>query len=400
MAGENETIQDLVNELNTEGEEEKSELEVKSPKEEGEETEKEGEENEEGEIEKEEKGAKELEDRTPAFKEITKKYPTLFKDFPNLRHMFFHEREYRELFPTVDDARDAVEELEGLRELEQSLAKGDPEDIAGIIDSFKELGEDTVTKFAVNFLPALRKVDQDVYYQTITPELVSFVRTMFDTGARNSNENLQNAALVASLHFFGDPKVASGEKEIKMPEVNKKKDDKLEDERANFRHERYSAFYNDVVQDSDNKLVRMISDGIDPKEVMTDKLKELVVEKTIKEITKTLSTDKSHMSRINSLWRKAAEANFSSAWKSKIISTYLESAKEIMPRIRSSIKSGVLGTRERHSEIDGQEEQKETGKPKSNNVSRPSGNGKNDKNIDWRKTTDLDYIKGKITYKS
>src|SRR5206468_1384972 len=29
----------------------------------------------------------------PQYKEITKKYPDFFKDFPNLRHAFFRERE-------------------------------------------------------------------------------------------------------------------------------------------------------------------------------------------------------------------------------------------------------------------------------------------------------------------
>src|SRR5437660_282354 len=51
----------------------------------------------------------------PQFKEITKKYPNFFKDFPNLRHAFFREKEYSEIFSTVDEAKEAQEDIEGLR---------------------------------------------------------------------------------------------------------------------------------------------------------------------------------------------------------------------------------------------------------------------------------------------
>src|SRR5271169_344060 len=44
----------------------------------------------------------------PTFKEINAKFPTLFKDFPGLKHAFFKEREYSALFPTVEDAKVAA----------------------------------------------------------------------------------------------------------------------------------------------------------------------------------------------------------------------------------------------------------------------------------------------------
>src|SRR5437763_300329 len=43
----------------------------------------------------------------PTFKDIKAKYPNLFKDFPDLRDMVFRERDYSELFPTVEDAKEA-----------------------------------------------------------------------------------------------------------------------------------------------------------------------------------------------------------------------------------------------------------------------------------------------------
>src|SRR6185503_16390587 len=249
------------------------------------------------------------------------------------------------------------------------------------------------------------KMDQNLYYQVITPELVNFTRSMFNAGLRNENDNLKNAALVAAQHFFGDQKVASGDKEIKVPGTQKetKKDDKLERDRQNFKQERYTSFYNDVVGASDSQLLESINEGLDPKNVMTSGVKELIAEKVAKEISKTLSNDSIHVSRINSLWKKANNDNFSNSWKSKIVSAYLEAASEIMPRIRAKVRANVLGIRERSSDKTSENSEKRV-EPKSTVGGGGQSSGKNgkvdSKKIDWRKTSDLDFLKDNITLKS
>src|SRR5207249_907871 len=154
MSREEGTIQDDIELLNQE-----DEVEVKEPKEGKEEEEEklEGEEEIEGE-EGERKETKEIE--VLGFKDVTKKYPNLFKDFPNLRHIFFHEKEYREIFPSVEEAKEAVEELNGLRELETALTSGTQQDVEALIDSFKELGDNVIPNFANNFLPSLKSINQ------------------------------------------------------------------------------------------------------------------------------------------------------------------------------------------------------------------------------------------------
>jgi len=402
-----ESTEDLLEELQTEDETpevEPPEKEEPPKKESEEKPKKEEEEEEEEEKEEEEKEEPEEKDKSKFLSEITKKYPTLFKDFPNLRHVFFHERQYRELFPTIEEAKEAADDLEGLVELEKALASGEADDIAGVISSMNELGEDVVENFADNFLPSLKSINQDLYYKAITPELVNFTRIMFDAGVRNENTNLCNAALMAALHFFGDPKIASGEKQINLPKPEKRprEDSELENERRSFRQERYTSFYNDVVQSADGRLAELIADGIDPKNNMTKGMKALVVEKVSKEISKTLSNDSVHGSRMNGLWRKAGDDNFSSKHKSKIISAYLEAAEEILPRVRSKVRAEVLGIRTRHPEnkTGGTGKRAEPESTTGGGRQSTSSNGNLDpKKIDWRKTSDLDLIKGNVTYK-
>lgn len=341
----------------------------------------------------------------PNYKEIVKKYPEFFKDFPHLRHIVFHEKEYREIFPTVDDAKEAIERLEDFDTLRESLSSGTPEDIINVIDSIKGLGDEVISKFSTNFLSSVRKIDQDLYYQVITPEIVNFTRSMFNAGLRNENDNLKNAALVAAQHFFGNQKIASGEQDVKLPIKETKKDDSIERERQSFKQERYTTFYNDVVIDSNHRMSSLIANGLDPKNNLSDGMKEVIIEKVQKEIDKILGDDSIHKSRMNSLWKKANGDNFSTLHKSKIISAYLEAAKEIMPRIRSKVKSSILGIRDRSPETSANENsngKRRTEPPNNIGGGRRSSSERDldPKKIDYKKTSDMDIIQGKITYKN
>ena len=117
--GTHESTQDLIEELQVE---EPKSKKVPDEETEGTEETEESEETKETEEPAEEEEPEETrESDKQKFSEVTKKYPNLFKDFPNLRHIFYHEREYRELFPTVDAAREAAEDIDGLHELENAL---------------------------------------------------------------------------------------------------------------------------------------------------------------------------------------------------------------------------------------------------------------------------------------
>ena len=384
---------------------EEKDLTVEDPEEEtteeGEETEEESDEESIKDDESKVKGKTEI----PQFKEVTKKYPNLFKDFPHLRHTFFHAQEYQKLFPSVEEAKEAVGEIENLREIESALSSGTAEGLVKFMDSLKGLGDEVVPNFAVNFLPSIKKSNQDLFYQIITPELVNFTRSLYEQGIRNSNDNMKNSALVAALHFFGDAKVASGEKEVKLPSITKKTEDSgLDKDRKAFRAEQYSSFYNDVVTQGDSKLSAAILSGIDKTNKMTDGQKELVVEKVMKEVTKTLASDTIHSKRMDSLWKKAGADNFNSTHKAKIIAAYIGAANEIMPKIRAKVRATVLGIRERSPETEQTERGKRVEPKSTTGGGRQSGNGNgngkdNGKQIDWSKTSDRDYIAGKITYK-
>src|SRR5439155_10245930 len=84
----------------------------------------------------------------PTFKEITAKYPNLFKDFPDLREAMGREREYTELFDTVDAAKEAKEQVDDFSYLRELVESGSPEKTEEFLAAVKEGGEENLINFA------------------------------------------------------------------------------------------------------------------------------------------------------------------------------------------------------------------------------------------------------------
>src|SRR5687767_11360934 len=66
-----------------------------------------------------------LESMTPARrKDILKKYPTLFKDFPYLEKAYYREQQFTQVFPTIEEAKEASVKAGVLNNFENDLLKG------------------------------------------------------------------------------------------------------------------------------------------------------------------------------------------------------------------------------------------------------------------------------------
>lgn len=342
----------------------------------------------------------------PTLKDIKAKYPDIFKDFPALRDMYWREQKITEVFATVEEASEAKEELQSFRNLEAAFDSGKLEDTKFALEAIKSIDDATLPNLALNFLPALRELDQNSYYAAITPELVGFVKSLYDAGVRNGNENSKNAALVASLHFFGDKGVATGEKAVNIPKPKVKeetKEDKTAQERKAFQQERHEALFQDVSHDFKAELTSEIKKDIDPDEVMTDFTKNALVETILKRINKTLANDPSHTARMSSLWKQAAQGGFARNWKDRIVNAALSRAKTIMPQIRAKARAEALGTRQRQSNKV-LNSKKGTERVPNNSTNRGGVTKTNlgsldTKKIDWKGSSDLDILNGKVKLK-
>lgn len=387
--------------------EKKGELPLVPEKEEEKEPRVEDEREEEKEQEKEEKEEKEEEkpfpyDR-PTMQQLRQEFPELFKKFPVLRDIYYREQEFSQIYPTIEDAKEAAEAASSFDALSSKALSGDTE---GLLGAIKQADEGAFNKIAQNALATIYKMSPDAHWNATLPLLQNLVRGFYVEGQRRKNENIINAAEYLSDFVFGDIKIAKGEKNLIPPEEPKITEErqKFEAEKAKFAVDRFQGFSNSISTNADQQLRSFvdIKSKVDPDGIFSDFIKETIVGKVLQEVDKQLVADKAHMKYMNSLWNKARDAGYSDEWKSRIISAYLARAKSLVPAIRAKFVSEARGSSARATERDNEVREKVAARkaPSGGRTSSERRNGPIDaKEINWDKTSDLDLLEDRITYK-
>lgn len=331
----------------------------------------------------------------PTAAELKIKYPEIFKEFPGLRAAIYESHEFNKLFPTVNDAKEALDNVEVLESFKNDIFNGEG---TKFIDALKE--SDSLKPFAKNFLSNLFKTDKDAHWEAVSPILQNIVRSFYSEGERSKNDNIKLSAENLAIWLFGSEDFANGKKTILTPEP--KEDPKLKAERDAFRNERYNTFRIDVLEKCDNDLRSVVSASVN-KQNISKTLKDLVTDKIQKEIDTAISKDSAHMKLIDSLWKKAAANNYSSDYKSRITSAYLERAKQLEPAIRRRLLGEVIGNTPEEGQRKRDVIEKVALRREPGSNGKPSGPvaAKNipAKNIDWNKTSDMDFLNDNVTIK-
>ena len=250
-------------------------------------------------------------------------------------------------------------------------------------------GLENPEKVVTSFLPSLYKHNQELYYQVTTPLLERIIKQAYREGVANENENLQNSAAHLAKWLFNDTSIATddGKTTIKPRAAQ---DDKLTQERAAWEQERYNEARSVIHSAGESKLKREIELALG--ESVQGRTRKLIVDAVYDEIGETLETDKPHMARMGSLWARAAVARFSGDHKSRIVSAYLARAKSLVPTVKRKIVSEVLGRKTKPDT--------ERLPPSSAPVKMGGKDVPKAKDVDWSKTSDLDFLRGNYTKKS
>jgi hypothetical protein len=368
-------------------EEQDTDLDLKE--EDTEETEEESEKETEEKTEDEDESTKKLAGGRLTYKQITEKFPDLFKTFPALKHAFFHEQELSTLFPTVDDAKEAAGKAENFSILEADVAQGNP---VTLLAAIGQMGEKSLEQFAGNLLPALHHVNREVFYQVTQPLIENVLRTAYNEGKSTGNRNLELAAQHLNRFMFGKSEIDSAEtKTERKPDPERAR---FEQERAEFVGAKQREFEQGVHTTVRSSLTKSIETGLDTASELNEFVKSKLVESIIDEVGNRLEADPQHLSTMRSLWKRAATTGMTPEIKAKIANTYLARAKELMPSIRASLKAKAMGkklttnSKKEPTRIGGGQE------TKGADISKIDP-----KSIDWRKTSDTDFLAGKITFK-
>lgn len=297
------------------------------------------------EIEEELEGPSEedLELMTPVRrKEILAKYPKLFKDFPYLEKAYYREQQFTELLPTIDDAKVAVEKAQILDKFDREIMGGD---ITAVLQAAKEENQEAFLKIADNYLPTLRKVDQQAYYHVlgnvIKDTIITMVREARSLGEQG--QPLQAAANILNQFVFGSNTFQPPQPLSKSskPE-DKDKENELRTQQQQIVMQHFESTRDDLQSRTDNVLKATIDGHIDPKKTMTDYVRKNASREAFETLEGLINKDTRFRGLLDRLWEKAFEKNFDKESTDRIKSAYLSKAKTLLPSVIKKARNDAL----------------------------------------------------------
>lgn len=381
---EKEEVEEKEEKKETSKEDEKEDSSKEEDEKDEEEEEVEEEEEETKEEEEEEETEEEEQITRPSWKQLKKEFPGIEKN-EDFRQMFFREKAFSEVYPTVADARIAADKANTLDYFDESLRDGDP---TVLLQALASSAPETVAGMAEKFLPSLRELSPKLFVRATKDLVADILNDAFDRGEKTQDKNLKLSVANLCKYLYGDYKLPPRPGRVeKDPEIIQEKE-RLQAERNEIFQTKKLEFEGSVDKSIDRQLGQVLAEGLD---INNEFLKRAIVRDAIDEMKLTIKTDENFKGNFYRLLSQAAKAGFTSEWKSRIISAYLGRAKGLALAARSKLKAEAL--RERQSKTSSSTKKVEAAE-KSDKGSVTKGD-KVSKREFYKKHSDMDIILGK-----
>jgi hypothetical protein len=272
-----------------------------------------------------------------AYEKLKKDHPDALKNNPALRQVFFREKAFSDIYPSVDAARVAAHDSEFLNGLSDALNKGE---LKPVISSLSDKAKENL---AENFIATLHDVDpRGLFVRATAPFIANILHGAHDYGTQRQDKNLINAALVIS-NFL------TGKYELPKQSVPKAVDQRLEEERQQFEQEKQefygkqvNGFFDGADKITENELNKLLRNGLDPDNSMSTFLKNAIVRSTIEEVKDYVTRDQAFQGHMRDLFNRAKSEGLSHQSRSRLVSAYLGRVKDIALKIRASKRAEAL----------------------------------------------------------
>lgn len=311
VAGEEEIVEEITEAEETpEGEEEI--IEEIPEEEEKPEEEEQSEEEEETEEQK----------KDSLFKQIasSKEGKKFLKEHPELRTAYFENKQFKEVFTSVEDAKEAATQSEILQKISAELQQGDPKEI---INYLKEAPE-VLTQFSRNLI---KNLPPQVLTDAIAPSVINLLKEVKEAAKLHKNEDLENSVGWISKYLFNNHELP----EIKDKPVEKKEEVNplLAQVEKNFNEE--------VVDDVKTELNNLVDLSLASLKAAKPSVKKSIANDIKEELDKVFDADIAHKKLMSKLWQDAKKSNFSKQAKASIKSAYLAAVKKRLPEVRITV---------------------------------------------------------------
>ena len=304
-------------------EEKKEEVEKEDEQEEGEEEEEEeGEEEEPGLEEESLEAAEENVDLSA----INKNFPGVLKKHPEIREAIDRDLQYRELFPKLGDASDALRRSNALEELNKEIFQEGS--VENLFSTIHKQDKDSLSQIARNIPNELFKLDKEVYFSLAQPVVNEAIAAFAERLQQNPDKNIQK---------IGKNFTAAMVKFINGDRIPDPSEDRLKDiEKRDKRYLQSKA--NEANDYVGGKVESAIEKNLNAKLGNLNEFTQRGVKREILErIDAVLSQDSVFQSKRGQLWKAAQESGFAQPQLNTIVKAMLGQVKGILPRIRAEV---------------------------------------------------------------
>jgi hypothetical protein len=275
----------------------------------------------------------------PRKKEILKEFPELFKKFPGMERALYKEAQYAELFPTMQEAKIAKEELRGLKEVEAEILNGDLENV---LKSVKEQNPESFDKVVNNYIHTLRKVDEQAYYGVLNFIIDNAIVTAYKTGHEQQDEQLMIAAQLINKFVHGSHNIQHPRYPRQVRPENDPREQQLAQKQTELNYREFNGALSDVTERTENTIKATIDKYIDSKSQMTPYLRDKAVTDVLAELNQSIQSDARFKSVLDNLWRESANNGYSTQSKNKIRNQIINKAKVVLPDIIRRVRAEAL----------------------------------------------------------
>ena len=321
-------------------------------------------------------GADKKTDTNPKIREIEEKFPKIFNEFPELRSRFFRAAEYSRIFPSLDDAREALERVKTLEAIESDVfERGTAKEFLKRVHKNDAPAFD---KLVLGFLEDVRVISKETYTSAIIPVLDDLIIALHQKGDEDNDDNISNAALIINMFIHGTKSLPRGvrRREHEVDEPRKEDVNRFNAEKLQRAQRIVVSKIDEVLGANLDKLVPKMKNAF---------MREALVDKIKNECYKQLNDDDVHLGMINSMWKKALSANFDDDSIRNITRVALQRLAREVPRVYAKLAIGI---------------------PKEDKIDEKTNDGESKtparlekgKVIDWGRTNDMDALDGKYTY--
>lgn len=279
----------------------------------------------------------------PRLEEIKAKYPNFLKEFPSIRSVMFRERAYNEIFPTVNEAKDAKSRLNDYNAFESELLSGN---IKGVLSSIKKSDEGAYNKIVNSYIETLASLDPAANLKVankVTRGMLRVVNNLANQLDGDNKEQLQIAVKLVTRAIYGSPEIPNddiSQKEEKEDPERKK----LDEDKNNFERTKFESAYSDVSSRVESMIKRAVTDNVDIKNSLPSYVKGKLVDDVMSTLDKHLDSDERFKGLLKNLWKDSNKESYNSKSKDRIVKAIkLKVETVLLPIIRAKRQEAIKG---------------------------------------------------------